>query len=324
MAKDDESSSLDLSKVVMPESGKKILGNMMQKAWLQMEANSASKTEAILPDPLKLPLAYDPSKDDLINRQVDPFDDEYLNLILQKEGQKADPVKSPLKNNKENENSNVLRSPTKNLVSPQKSPLSVKRMSASQKNQEKKTPKLNSGLAVRALKKQSTQAALQIEKQQDGTDFYSNGAKYEGQKLGNNRHGKGIFYFSDGGKYEGEWKDDMMHGYGLLYYPEGTLAYKGYWALDKFHGYGNLYNKKPRKTGNPLDWRDFNKLAEYWVTYEGDFRSDNREGYGLLYLSNGEKYIGEFKEDMAWGEGNFYAKSGNVVNGKWEQNIFMD
>ena len=116
----------------------------------------------------------------------------------------------------------------------------------------------------------------------------------------------------------------MMNGYGILYYPEGNIAYKGYWALDKFHGYGHLYNKHVKKTEEPIDWRNFENYGDFWVNYEGDFRVDNKEGYGLLYFCNGEKYIGEFKNDKICGEGNFYSKTGAIINGKWENEIFYE
>lgn len=116
----------------------------------------------------------------------------------------------------------------------------------------------------------------------------------------------------------------MMSGYGILYYPEGTVAYKGYWTLDKFHGYGILNNKNPKKGDFSIDWSNFEKYQDLWTSYEGDFRVDNKEGYGLLYFCNGEKYIGEFKNDKICGEGNFYARNGNIVNGKWENNVYVE
>lgn len=115
-----------------------------------------------------------------------------------------------------------------------------------------------------------------------------------------------------------------MNGYGILYYPDRSIAYKGYWVLDKFHGYGIFNNNKPKKSKQPINWRNFENYRDCWVTYEGDFREDNKEGYGLLYFNNGEKYIGEFKKDAIWGEGNFYAKNGMIVNGRWENNVFLD
>ena len=37
-------------------------------------------------------------------------------------------------------------------------------------------------------------------------DEYSDGSKYEGEKLYNLRDGFGRFYFKNGGRYEGLWK----------------------------------------------------------------------------------------------------------------------
>lgn len=116
----------------------------------------------------------------------------------------------------------------------------------------------------------------------------------------------------------------MINGYGIMYYSDGSIAYKGYWARDKFHGYGILNNKKTKKTNQMIDWKNFDEFMGLWTSYEGDFRIDNKDGYGLLYFSNGEKYIGEFKNDKIWGEGNFYAKDGMIINGRWENNKYLE
>jgi antitoxin component YwqK of YwqJK toxin-antitoxin module len=39
------------------------------------------------------------------------------------------------------------------------------------------------------------------------------------------RNGQGTFYYIDGSKYQGNWNDNKMNGYGTLYYPTGKVAY---------------------------------------------------------------------------------------------------
>lgn len=64
------------------------------------------------------------------------------------------------------------------------------------------------------------------------TEKFEQGSLYEGQKLGNMRHGKGKFYYQDGGYYDGSWVQNKMNGYGKLYYQSGNIAYEGYWVDD--------------------------------------------------------------------------------------------
>jgi len=282
----------------IPEANKNVFGNLLQKAFKQI---NSPEIEHKVPES-----EFEPA-----NPKTLDSNDEYLNLLLLKEGRVPE---NPISIKK---NDDISHSFSSSNISPlilkQSNKLNLKPQNLILK---KSLPDI--------IKKNFPHHDLKTDKPQETSEYYSSGAKYEGQKLNNKRHGKGTFFYSDGGRYEGDWKDDMIHGYGLLYYPDGILAYKGYWALDKFHGYGILYNKKAKKTGGPLDWRDFGKLGEHWTSYEGDFRVDNKEGYGLMYLSNGEKYIGEFKNDKVCGEGNFYAKNGTIINGRWENNVYSE
>ena len=50
---------------------------------------------------------------------------------------------------------------------------------------------------------------------------------------------------------------------------------------------------------------------------------DKKEGFGTLYLTNGEKFAGNFEEDEAKGFGNFYKINGEVISGYWENNLFV-
>lgn len=95
------------------------------------------------------------------------------------------------------------------------------------------------------------------------------GSRYEGHKKNGMRNGRGKFFYQDGGHYDGNWKDNKMHGDGKLYYSEGKLAYDGEWYLDEFHGHGKVFNDSPAELATPFDYRDFDKLDDFWVYYEG-------------------------------------------------------
>ena len=78
-----------------------------------------------------------------------------------------------------------------------------------------------------------------------------------------------------------------MHGEGTLFYPNEKMAYKGSWDSDQLQGYGVLYNEDVDILRIPYDYRDWTQVENYWVKYEGRFVKDNKEGEGVLYLSNG-------------------------------------
>lgn len=60
-------------------------------------------------------------------------------------------------------------------------------------------------------------------------------ARYEGERLGNLRHGRGRNFYPNGEMYEGEWKSDRRHGYGILKDAAGEI-YNGDWEFDQYHG----------------------------------------------------------------------------------------
>lgn len=151
-------------------------------------------------------------------------------------------------------------------------------------------------------------------------EHYADGSVYEGEKQGNLRHGKGRFYYSDGGLYEGEWKNGSMEGFGTLYYAGGQIAYEGEWKEDKFNGRGAVYNEFAEELHEAFDYRNFQYLGDYWTKYEGGFVDDNKEGYGVLYLSNGDRFEGEFKDDNVHGPGAYIFANQQTIVGEWWNN----
>lgn len=115
-----------------------------------------------------------------------------------------------------------------------------------------------------------------------------------------------------------------MHGKGILYYASGKIAYDGDWVEDKFDGYGLLYNENPVAFTSQFDFRDLDFVEEYWEKYQGEFKDDNKEGYGTLHLSNGEKFAGVFKRDFVNGTGTFYKLDGTTIQGTWVNNKFIN
>jgi hypothetical protein len=95
------------------------------------------------------------------------------------------------------------------------------------------------------------------------------------------------------------------------------------WCDDKFNNVGVLRNGKAQKLAESFDYKDFNKLANYWLKYEGDFKLDKKDGFGTLLLSNGEKFVGNFANDTVHGFGVFHTQDGREVQGYWEENEFV-
>lgn len=93
---------------------------------------------------------------------------------------------------------------------------------------------------------EKSQSAKSDEERDYVIQEYENGSRYEGEKKGNQRHGKGKFYYQEGSYYDGEWKNNNMHGKGKLYYANGKVAYDGQWMLDQFHGQGKVNNDTHR------------------------------------------------------------------------------
>ena len=58
--------------------------------------------------------------------------------------------------------------------------------------------------------------------------------------------------------------------------------------------------------------------------YEGEFKNDNKDGYGIYLYSNGDKYEGERKNNKRDGYGIKYYSNGNRYEGEFKNDIKMD
>ena len=58
--------------------------------------------------------------------------------------------------------------------------------------------------------------------------------------------------------------------------------------------------------------------------YEGEWKNDKKEGKGLFYWNNGDRYEGEWKNDNIEGKGIKYYKNGKIEDGNWKNNQFID
>jgi hypothetical protein len=149
---------------------------------------------------------------------------------------------------------------------------------------------------------------------------FKDGAIYTGQTKNGQRHGRGKFCYADGGIYDGDWKQGQMDGFGKLFYPNEKLAYEGQWRNNAFYGQGSVFNEEPVPIQFSFDYSNFDFLQEHWERYDGNFVDDCKQGFGTLYLINGEKFVGSFLKDEIHGSGEFYKLNGEVVKGAWQNN----
>lgn len=154
---------------------------------------------------------------------------------------------------------------------------------------------------------------------------YLDNSVYKGQKLNNQRNGKGTFIYSDGGSYDGFWFENKMHGFGKLFYEDNSLAYEGNWFEDHFQGKGILYNenKSIDFKGDNFDYKNLDTIGNFWIRFDGMFKKDKKEGKGQWMLSNGEVISGIFKNDKLEGYGVFIKKNGEFIFGRWKKNHLL-
>lgn len=151
-------------------------------------------------------------------------------------------------------------------------------------------------------------------------DFISNSIK-KAEKSAEKLKIKKIIY-DNGEFYEGEVLGNLRHGYGTLYSKTNKVIYQGEWENDLFNGHGirNNLNVMSGEFKEDFFYGDFNRLRGFWVKYEGGFLQGKKHGTGVLMLSNNEYFQGMFCEDKIHGKGTFQMNSGKRIIGEWNNN----
>lgn len=73
--------------------------------------------------------------------------------------------------------------------------------------------------------------------------------------------------------------------------------------------------------GEAYDYTNFNSLDNEWIKYDGELKKDAKNGFGKLFLANGEYFEGEFVNDSIDGNGDFYRLKGGVITGEWNKGL---
>jgi len=131
---------------------------------------------------------------------------------------------------------------------------------------------------------------------------YGEDAKYEGEFLHGQRHGKGTYKFR-GETYEGEWKWDQRHGFGTFTQKDGTQL-RGNWEGGKPHGFMTVID--PKGT----------------ILYEGEYQKGKRHGLGRQLFDSGDMYDGGWKDGKLHDRGVYYFTNGDKLYGHWADGVY--
>ncbi|KAI4880512.1 hypothetical protein NFI96_012347 [Prochilodus magdalenae] len=138
-----------------------------------------------------------------------------------------------------------------------------------------------------------------------GEYIWADGIKYEGVFVSNALIGHGVYTWLDGSTYEGQVFYGIRHGIGTYKCARTSSVYKGQWNRGKRHGQGTIY---------------YNQELTSW--YEGDWKNNHREGWGVRCYPSGCMYQGQWKDNMQHGEGTMrWFQLGQQFTGHWVNGI---
>ena len=108
-------------------------------------------------------------------------------------------------------------------------------------------------------------------------------------------NGKGILVHRQKSRYIGDFVNSLRCGKGELITKK--IYYKGDFLNDSMHGFGKIiFLKEGHK-------------------YEGQFKNNRIEGWGILYWKNGDRYEGQVKNGKMHGRGKYFYKDGKIYEG---------
>lgn len=135
----------------------------------------------------------------------------------------------------------------------------------------------------------------------DVHETYDDGSTYDGQIVGGERHGEGLWKSAQE-TYEGQWKQDHRHGKGKQTWEDGRV-YAGQFADGKFHGFGRM------------EWTTPQGL----MAYEGDYVDDVKHGHGKYLWPDGRVYDGQWVDGARSGKATLVNPRGEKRQGIWHE-----
>ena len=158
------------------------------------------------------------------------------------------------------------------------------------------------------------------------TSYSTSDSLYIGNYVNKKRNGRGKLILADQSYYEGNFKDGEFDGSGYL--RTRNYTYKGQFTAGKKNGKGKLESfdtksiyegefKNDKKEGYGIE-----KFKDGSI-YKGYYSQDMKEGIGILTLRkerNSSIFEGEFKKDKIWGKGKYIWDNDKQYEGEWENN----
>ena len=127
--------------------------------------------------------------------------------------------------------------------------------------------------------------------------------------------------------YLGNIFNNKKDGFGIQYFPSSNSIYIGYFFNDKrinvckFEDKSRLYTYKGEIdnnfTGRYGIYNNYGKKLQY----EGEFKSNCRDGIGEERYKDGSIYQGEFKNGLKHGIGTYFWKDESKYEGEWKNNL---
>ena len=158
------------------------------------------------------------------------------------------------------------------------------------------------------------------------TSYSTSDSIYIGKYVNKKRNGQGKLILADQSYYEGNFKDGEFNGNG--YFRTRNYTYKGQFIAGKKDGKGKLesFNTKSIYEGEfKNDMKEGYGIEKYndGSIYKGHYKNGMKEGTGILSLKKEKKnsiFEGEFKDDKIWGKGIYKWENGKKYEGEWENN----
>lgn len=153
---------------------------------------------------------------------------------------------------------------------------------------------------------------------------FRTGAIYDGEWLGNQRHGLGTQIWPDGAVYIGEWRENRAAGHGRFAHSDGDV-YTGQWSEDHAHGRGvYLHREGTRFEGEFVEDLQQGFGVERWPDgsrFAGEFAQGRKSGGGVYDWADGSSYAGQWRENQIDGCGMYTGAEGRVYRGSWRQSM---
>jgi clan AA aspartic protease (TIGR02281 family) len=169
----------------------------------------------------------------------------------------------------------------------------------------------------------------------DGIWIDNNGNRYEGNWENGKRYGEFTYFYKDGDKFVGMVINDTIHGQGVFETINNKLSGQLKQVYTKNNTYsiilvgkGVKYSKKHKYTytgnfkNNLLNGKG--EINYDGTIYKGYFVDDKIEGKGVVYYKGGDRWEGDFKNDEKNGYGIQYTSKGGELRGRWLNGVFID